>query len=117
MVRIARSTGTALVFSDAGDWTYTEEITAGFVYIRLHGAPRTYVSRYDDAALEQWAERILAWHEGNEPADAHRITDRSPPHRRTRDVYVYFDNDAHGHAFRDAARLVAMLGAGVTINE
>jgi uncharacterized protein YecE (DUF72 family) len=117
MVRIARRTGIALVFSDAGDWAYTEEITAGFVYIRLHGAPKTYVSRYDDAALEHWAERILAWHEGAEPSDARRITDRPPPRRRTRDVYVYFDNDAQGHAYRDAARLVAMLGASVTTND
>ena len=116
MVRAARRTGTALVFSDAGDWQYTEEITAGFIYIRLHGVPKTYVSRYDDAALEGWAERILAWQEGNERADARRITDRAPPRRRTRDVYVYFDNDAHGHAYRDAARLAGMLGAGKTIH-
>ena len=110
MVRIARRTGTALAVSDAGKWACTEELTAGFVYIRLHGRPRTYFSRYDDAALRHWAERILAWHNGGQPPDAHRITDRAPPRRRTRDVYVYFDNDAEGHAFRDAVRLVEMLG-------
>ena len=33
---------------------------AGFVYYRLHGAPRTYYSAYDDAALRALAERLRA---------------------------------------------------------
>jgi uncharacterized protein YecE (DUF72 family) len=29
-----------------------------------------------------------------------------------RDVHVYFDNDAYGHAPRNAARLIALLSRG-----
>jgi uncharacterized protein YecE (DUF72 family) len=30
----------------------------GLAYVRLHGSPRTYWSRYDEAALAAWASRI-----------------------------------------------------------
>lgn len=105
LVRVLRSAGAALVVSDAGRWPRVEEATAGFVYVRLHGAPETYASRYEDDALDDWAERIRRWRDGGEPDDARRITDRAPPRRKTRDVYVYFDNDARAHAPRDAMRL------------
>ncbi len=107
-VRIARRTGTALAFSHSGDWPYTEELTAGFVYLRLHGAPRTYASPY--RTLDRWAHALRQWRAGRQPGDAARITDRTPPRRKGRDVYVYFDNDAEGHAPRDAARLAEKLG-------
>lgn len=109
-VRIARRTGTAIVVSDAPDWPLTEELTAGFVYMRLHGSRQLYASRYTDEELDRWAARIRAWRDGDEPEDAERITDRVPPRRKTRDVYVYFDNDAHAHAPRDALRLATRLG-------
>lgn len=110
MVRIARDTGTALVVSDAASWPRTEEVTAGFVYVRLHGSTETYASRYGERELDDWAERIRRWRGGAEPEDARRITDRRPPKRKGRDVYVYFDNDAHGHAPHDALRLAERLG-------
>ncbi len=108
-VRIARDTGTAIVFSDSASWPCTEEVTAGFVYLRLHGAQETYASGYDDQALARWAERIRAWARGGEPEDANRITDRRPPRRKSRDVYVYFDNDARGRAPWDALSLAERL--------
>ena len=113
-VRLARGTGTAIVFSDAADWPYTEELTAGFVYLRLHGSRATYASRYTDDELGRWADRIRAWQRGDEPEDAVRITDRVPPRRKGRDVYAYFDNDRFAHAPRDALRLAHRLGTGPT---
>lgn len=110
LVRAARRTNTALVASDAIDWPYTEELTAGFVYVRLHGPGAKYASRYDDAALDRWAARIRAWHAGGEPPDARRITDLRPPARKARDVYVYFDNDRKAYAPDDARRLMQRLG-------
>lgn len=109
LVRIVRRHGIALVISDSADWPMTEEITAGYVYIRLHGSEKTYFSRYDQRALTHWADRIDRWQGGGEPADARRITDLQPPRREGRDVYVYFDNTAHGNAPRDALRLAEML--------
>jgi uncharacterized protein YecE (DUF72 family) len=105
VVRVLRNAGIALVVSDAGRWPLVEELTAGFAYLRLHGSPHTYASRYDDEALDFWAERVEAWRSGGEPEDARRITERKPPPRKSRDVYVYFDNDQHAHAPRDAMSL------------
>lgn len=113
---LLRRHGVALVAADtAGAWPYSEEITADFVYIRLHGAEHLYASGYTDAQLSWWAERIRAWHRGGEPRDARRITDSTPPGRDGRDVYVYFDNDAHVRAPFDAMRLAALLHTGPTV--
>lgn len=109
MVAITRRHGVALVISHAAPWPYAEELTAGFVYLRLHGPAALYASSYDESELQHWAKRIARWHDGGEPADAVRITDRRPPERQGRDVYVYFDNDGGGHAPRNAAALTRML--------
>jgi uncharacterized protein YecE (DUF72 family) len=108
--RLCRRRGIAIVFSDSASWPYTEEVTAGFVYLRLHGSRETYASRYSDGELDWWAHRIRAWREGRQPADARTFTDLKPPVRKGRDVYVYFDNDAKVHAPRDAVRLADRLG-------
>ena len=90
---ILRAHGCALVLADtAGRWPYAEELTADFVYVRLHGSQQLYVSGYTDAELDGWAAKIAAW--------------RAPARGgRGRDVYVYFDNDAKVHAPFDALRL------------
>lgn len=110
LVRLLRRHGAALAFSHSGSWPYTEELTAGFVYARLHGEPQTYASRYGKKELDRWARRLSAWRSGDEPSDAARITDRKPPRRKSRDVYVFFDNDAEGHAPFDAERLAERIG-------
>jgi uncharacterized protein YecE (DUF72 family) len=91
---ILRSHRCALVFADtAGKFDYAEELTADFVYIRLHGSTELYVSGYSDDELDDWASRIGRW-QG----------------RGRRDAYVYFDNDAKVHAPHDALRLAERLG-------
>lgn len=110
-IALLRRNGVALVVADsAGKFPYLEDVTAGFVYLRLHGAEELYASGYDDAALQRWARRIRAWRAGREPRGAERAS-RTPPSRRTgRDVYCYFDNDAKVKAPFDARRLRSMLG-------
>lgn len=110
-VELLREHDIALVVADtAGKWPYVEEATAGFMYLRLHGDKQLYTSGYTDAALDRWATRIHAWHRGSQPHDAARVKDASaPPHRKARDVYCYFDNDAKVHAPFDAARLIGKL--------
>jgi uncharacterized protein YecE (DUF72 family) len=112
LARIARRYRVALVVSDSGDWPRIEEVSSDFVYIRLHGRPRTYGSRYGRDALDRWAARIRLWHAGREPSDARRISDDRLRVRTHREVYVYFDNDQHGHAPRDALSLAARLPHG-----
>ena len=86
----------AFVIADtAGKFAYAEEVTADFVYVRLHGSRELYVSGYTDDELDDWAAKITRWSAGG-------------PERR--DVYVYFDNDANVHAPHDAVRLMSRLG-------
>ncbi|PXX68699.1 uncharacterized protein YecE (DUF72 family) [Nocardia tenerifensis] len=81
----------ALVVADtAGKFPLLEEVTADFVYIRLHGHEELYVSGYTDEGLDMWAAKIRGW---------------STDH----DVYCYFDNDAKVMAPRDALALRARL--------
>lgn len=104
-VELLREHGAALVFADvAKPWPYAEDVTADFIYIRLHGAEKLYSSRYTDDALDWWAARIRRWTGGREPTDAVRV---GPAARRSRDrdTFVYFDNDAKVHAPFDAMRL------------
>jgi len=110
LVRMARRHDVALVFSHTdGRWPYVEEITAHFVYVRLHGPGELYASNYDARAEELWAERVLAWHSGSEPGNAVRITARPPPRRRARDVWVFFDNTDKRHAPANARSLMQRL--------
>lgn len=93
---ILRERRCALVFADtAGIFPYAEELTADFVYVRLHGSRQLYASGYTDAELDRWAAKIDRW--------------RAPP--SARDVYVYFDNDAKVHAPFDAQRLRQLVEA------
>jgi uncharacterized protein YecE (DUF72 family) len=95
---ILRRHGCALVFADtAGKFAYAEELTADFVYVRLHGSTELYVSGYSDAELDDWARRIRKWRG-----------------RSAREAYVYFDNDAKVHAPHDALRLSERLGIKAT---
>ncbi len=83
----------ALVVAEtAGKWPMPVEVTADFMYLRLHGDKQLYVSGYGDKALERWAGRIRGW-------------------SRDRDVYCYFDNtDVKLRAPVDAQALMRKLG-------
>ena len=88
---ILRAHGCAFVIADtAGKFPYAEEVTADFVYVRLHGSRELYASGYTDAELDEWASRIARWRSAR---------------GGSADVYVYFDNDAKVHAPFDAKRL------------
>lgn len=84
--------GCAFVIADtAGRFPTAEAVTSDFVYVRLHGSRALYASEYTDEELDTWAARVQDW--------AH------PAAAEARSVYVYFDNDAHAYAPRDAVRL------------
>jgi uncharacterized protein YecE (DUF72 family) len=112
-IALLRAHDIALVVADtAGKWPYVEEVTASFLYLRLHGDKQLYTSGYTHQALDRWAARIRAWSTGSQPRDATCVRDApAPPRRKSRDVYCYFDNDAKVHAPFDAAKLIEKLGA------
>src|SRR5947207_7917732 len=107
---LLRKHNIAFVIADtAGKFPYAEDLTADFIYIRLHGGKELYVSGYDDEALDWWASRIEHWRKGRQPHDAKTIAlAKAGPKRR--EVFVYFDNDAKVYAPFDAQGLAARLG-------
>jgi uncharacterized protein YecE (DUF72 family) len=63
-------------------------ITADFTYVRMHGPRRAaYSGSYPPRILKKWAQQIEDWRE------------------KLSDVYVYFNNDAEGHAVWNALKL------------
>jgi uncharacterized protein YecE (DUF72 family) len=100
----------ALVVADsAGRWPLIEDITADFVYVRLHGDKELYASGYSDSALDRWATRLEAWRHGRQLPGA-RLASPAPSRPGPRDVFCYLDNDAKVHAPFDAANLVRRVG-------
>jgi uncharacterized protein YecE (DUF72 family) len=79
--------------SDAAGWPMWEAVTTDLVYVRLHGHETTYVSDYGKASLRAWATKARRWLDEG------------------RDVHVYFDNTASGHAPFDAMQLIELLNA------
>ncbi len=79
----------AFCWSDtAGRYPYAEEITANFLYIRLHGSPKLYYSSYSDDFLKKLAQKLRTIQ---------------------KDAFIYFDNDAEGHAPANALTLKKIL--------
>jgi uncharacterized protein YecE (DUF72 family) len=67
------------------------EVTADFVYVRLHGPETKYAGSYSEEALNGWADKCLEWQQ------------------QGLDVYVYFDNDQLGYAAFNAKRLQELV--------
>jgi uncharacterized protein YecE (DUF72 family) len=111
-MRLLRQYNVSLVIAEtARRFPMLEDVTADFVYMRLHGDKKLYQSGYGDKALERWGKRIVAWHRGGEPSDANKCLRLKPPSRRARDVYCYFDNtDVKLRAPFDAQHLMSKLG-------
>ncbi|HXF51281.1 MAG TPA: DUF72 domain-containing protein [Dehalococcoidia bacterium] len=65
--------------------------TADFAYMRFHGSGDLYGGRYSDDELRAWADRLSAL-----PVE---------------EVFVYFNNDAYGHAVANARTLIAFTSA------
>ena len=106
---ILRRHDASLVVSDSvAGWPYFEDMTARFVYIRLHGTQTLYSGAYAEPALDWWAERIRTWARGDEPSDAKHVAAK-PAGKAARDVFCYFDNDQKVEAPFDAARLKERL--------
>lgn len=109
-VKLLRKYDMALVFADtAGKWPYFEDVTSDFIYARLHGDEEIYVSGYTDSALDWWASRLCRWKAGSEPEDRKTVLEARPKKRKSRDVFVYFDNDVKVRAPYDAMGLMARV--------
>jgi uncharacterized protein YecE (DUF72 family) len=107
-INLLRKHNIGLVVADTVEWPLLFDITADFIYVRLHGSEELYVSGYEDVALDLWADRVAAWATGCR-ADGECVG-KKHARLQPRDVYVYFDNDAKVRAPFDAQALIAKVG-------
>ena len=98
-----------LVVADTVEWPRLMDVTADFVYCRLHGDKELYASGYDRTAIRQWAARVVAWSRGGEAQDGKKASAKPARSRAARDVYIYFDNDKKVRAPFDARSLRAEI--------
>jgi uncharacterized protein YecE (DUF72 family) len=89
---VLRRHGAAFCLSELGGERTPNELTADFVYVRLHGPEGPYQGSYSRARLATWVKRVREW-------------SRDHGH-----FYIYFDNDQAGYAARNALTLRRMLG-------
>lgn len=78
---------TALCIYELNGFVSPLEITADFVYLRLHGPAGRYGGSYSTAQLRTWHERFREWA------------------GQSLDVFCYFDNDEKGFAALNAVEL------------
>jgi uncharacterized protein YecE (DUF72 family) len=105
-IDLLRAYDAALVCADTVEWPLLMDLTSDFVYCRLHGSEELYASGYEKQDIEIWARRVAAWAQGRQCEDAKCVIERSAAPRKSRDVYVYFDNDAKVRAPFDAQELI-----------
>lgn len=91
---VLRAHNAAFCIYDLDGFVTPLEVTAAFVYIRLHGPGGAYQGRYHGNSLRAWRRRIDAMARGG------------------RDVYVYFDNDQAGYAVQNALALRKLIAGG-----
>jgi uncharacterized protein YecE (DUF72 family) len=104
-IQLLRRHDVGLVVADTVEWPLLMDVTASFVYCRLHGSKQLYASGYGPKSLDVWARRVITGAGGGEVTDGRRASDRDAPKRKRRDVYVYFDNDMKVRAPFDAEQL------------
>jgi uncharacterized protein YecE (DUF72 family) len=104
-IEMLREYGVAVVFAHSGSKSpYMEDLTADFVYARMHGQESEYKNGYTSEALTWLAGRVGAWTKGGQAVDAHCVSD-SKPKKVARDVFVYFDTENKVRAPFDALNL------------
>jgi uncharacterized protein YecE (DUF72 family) len=84
--------GAALCMYDLKGKLSSKEVTADFIYVRLHGpSSEAYRGKYDRQALAGWAGAFSTWM------------------KQGKEIYCYFDNDEAGYAAQNARELQEMV--------
>jgi uncharacterized protein YecE (DUF72 family) len=96
VMALLREHGVALVIGDRPEvhGFQTHELTADWTFVRFHAGTRGARGNYSDSELREWAQRLRSW--------------------RTREAFIYFNNDWEGFAPRNALRLRELLAEDLT---
>jgi uncharacterized protein YecE (DUF72 family) len=82
--------GVGFCMHDMSGSVSPKALTAEFLYVRFHG-PQKYGGSYSAQTLSGWAGAFSTWK------------------RQGKEIFAYFNNDARGHAVRNALALKRML--------
>ena len=89
--KLLRQHKAALCIADSPRYPRRDRVTTDFVYIRFHGRTELFASKYSEGELSEEAKLIRRYL------------------RDGLDVYVYFNNDALGHAVDNAKFLTNLV--------
>jgi uncharacterized protein YecE (DUF72 family) len=106
-IALLRRHAIGLVIADTVEWPLLMDVTSDLVYVRLHGSEQLYASGYEHDAIDVWAHRILSLARGESAMLGGNARYAAEPMAdgHSRDVFVYFDNDAKVRAPFDAQAL------------
>jgi uncharacterized protein YecE (DUF72 family) len=93
--KVLRRYGAAFCIFEFAGLKSSFEVTANFVYVRLHGPGHAYQGKYSEFVLQEWAKRLSEWAAQN------------------CDPHIYFDNDQAGYAAQNALELRRMITGSV----
>ena len=86
------------VIANSSRYPEIERITSDFAYFRMHGPRELFASEYSEQDIKKLAEKIKKL-------------------SKTKDIFVYFNNDFHGYAIKNALQLKGFfIAEGLTDN-
>ena len=89
--KLLKKHNAAWVIADSPNYPRADEVTADFVYLRMHGSKVLFTSGYTKKELSFLAGKVKKWL------------------KNKKDVYVYFNNDAMGYAVENAKMLKQLI--------
>ena len=88
--RIFKEYNFCLCIADSARFPCQKVVTTNFLYLRFHGAGLLYSSNYSDKELKDWARFAREF-------------------KKNKDIFAFFNNDAHGFAIKNALRFRELL--------
>lgn len=91
IIDLCKAHSVSICMADWPEFIDDLPVTSDFVYIRRHGEGGSYATCYSEAQLKNDAKRIKGYM------------------RDKKDIYIYFNNDYHGYAPKNARELKDMI--------
>jgi len=97
--RLLKQYNTAFCMYELGGVLSPKEITADFIYLRLHGPGNKYQGDYDHNTMSKWADLFTLWKS------------------KVKEIYCYFDNDQNAYAVKNALELLEIVNSAAFQNK
>ena len=91
-VKLLKKHKVAFVMAHTGV-PYVEEITADFIYARMHGEGPEFKKGYPPKVIKEWATKLKRW----------------STNKKLKDFFIYFDTEKKVYAPSDAKNLTKLL--------